>query len=95
MSEYLSCDEVDVLLRKLKCRPNCCATCTYWRGIDGPKKSRFGGLDWTGACHRYPPTMPSSEPDLSDGENRFPESQAINWCGEWTDTSSPAWTYKS
>ena len=58
-----------------------CGTCRFWeRAADEPT---FDNDD--GYCRRYPPAY------VSDGDyDRFPETEATEWCGEYQRRPSMA-----
>jgi len=77
---------------------NCCDTCK-WHDVDGLYKfygAKADGMGDLGFCRRYPP-RPNVE-RLNNGEPRvnklvfgdFPETGEDEWCGEWSERTTPA-----
>lgn len=50
----------------------CCETCQYWNSQQG--------TILTAECHRYPPVVITSGPNVWTG---WPLSKKFEWCGEW------------
>lgn len=62
-----------------------CHTCRHWR----PRESGAGEVGW-GQCRRLPPTMPPLHEEGLVHVGVWPYTQALDWCGEWSERDPPA-----
>jgi hypothetical protein len=74
-------------------RAELCETCRYWRPYkirrnddDSDFERVPGDEQFDGRCHRYPPRLfvwPAEGDDASKLDANFPNSDHLDWCGEW------------
>ena len=60
-----------------------CDKCHYFVRFDTPIAFSWG--DYTGRCHRNPPTASNIEESLDVGV--WPYVEPVNWCGEYKAAS--------
>ncbi len=74
------------LWREERSQDKTCLNCGFWEELDGvfPLYNMSGApMDWTGWCHRYPPTR--NDTDESTDDNSPTVTRHDDWCGEYVE----------
>ena len=74
------------LWREERSQDRTCLNCGFWEELDGvfPLYNMSGApMDWTGWCHRYPPTR--NDTDESTDDNSPTVTRHDDWCGEYVE----------